>query len=813
MRKLLQKFVLLIAICSTISAAAVEHPNIWVTQQERGRVLELIDRYDWAKQIVSLMSDMVEESMEKYAKDSAYFIDEIPPFAIADVPTSISKPRAAKHLAILGDAYYAAVLYYITEERQYAQFAADVFSVYAERIAPLTPETTAISGSSFTDPRTSYAALALIYDFTYNYLNRPRTKVYSEAKGRYVAFDNDMAQRAILNMVGSTMQEYGAADKHGQVVSNHPILTAPGPLYGMLCIDDEAERERLLNLFWEVGTKHQNSFKNTILPLFSSQGIWPESVSYGFMPNVTLVLSVLDRAKPEWDVTRDHKSILEGNFFFDYLRNPDRTFVCYGDSHRYNDNTRDLYLYTLDIARRRGYTDLEAKARLALSQSYKATGGYHPDMKGRVHDNFKPLELLWGENIGDEEGTDVDFNRQSVIVEHAGVALQRSAVERDNELYGLCGIIGGAHYVHSHLTGITMELYGAEYVMAANGSLPTSVEARQLPIHENYYRIYAGNNTVVVNGTSHGEQKGAWKSKSYVWQNRAVNVASQPRHLEEGVSRNFSFATQRLDDEVNRATQERTLAILRTSDKTAYYFDMFRSRSLEENLFHDYIYHNLGDKMHLTSSDGGAIATSPTDRYQNDTGDPVQSPGWRYFSQTRATDGTADGVKLRFDVEYDGRYMHMLLPAGVEREYTTALAPPTRESRNGYVDKPTQVLVVRQEGEAWERPFISILEPSCNAAGSVESVEPLCDGGSVVGAKVTSCVEGEKIIDYIINLCDKGASYEDSTIGVSFTGRYGVVRVAKSRVTLYIGEGKSLKYRGFGVESNREGVAYEEFKL
>ncbi len=812
----MKRLLLLISIaviCGTLRAEALEHPNIWVTQSERGRVLELVERCDWAKEIVRQLEEIVGESVDLHTNQPSYLLDVIPAFATTQNPTSVSKPIATKHISIVGKAYYAAVLYYITEDKRYAQFAADVFSIYAERIAPLTPETTMISGNSFTDPRTTYASLALIYDFTYNYLNRPKSKVFSERRRRYVAFDNDVAQRAITNMVGNAMQEYGAADKHGKVVSNHPVLKAPGPLYGILCLDDEAERDRLLNLFWEVGTKHQNSFKNTILPLFSEQGIWPESVSYGFMPNVTLVLSVLDRAKPEWDVTREHKSILEGNFFFDYLRNPDRTFVCYGDSHRYNDNTRDLYLYTLDIARRRGYTDLVDKARLALSQSYRASGGYHPEMKGRVHDNFKPLELLWGESIGEEEGADVDFNMQSVIVEHAGVALQRNTIERDNELYGLCGIIGGAHYVHSHLTGITMELYGAEYIMTPNGSLPTSVEAREFPIHENYYRIYAGNNTVVVNGTSHGEQKGAWKAGACVWQNRAVNVASEPRHMERGASRNFSFATQRLDDEVNRATQERTLAILRTSDTTAYYFDMFRSRSLGENLFHDYIYHNLGDKMHLTTIEGEPLTTSPTDRYQNDTGDPVQSPGWRYFEQTRATDGTMGGVKLRFDVEYDGRYMHMLLPSGVEREYTTATAPPTRESRNGYVDKPTQVLVVRQEGEAWERPFISILEPSCNAAGSVESVEPICDGGSLIGAKVVSNVKGARVVDYIINQSDEKAEYRDKSSGVSFTGRYGVVRVTNDCVTLYIGKGECIKYKGFEINANREGVAFEEFRL
>ncbi len=39
--------------------------------------------------------------------------------------------------------------------------------------------------------------------------------------------------------------------------------------------------------------------------------------------------------------------------------------------------------------------------------------------------------------------------------------------------------------------------------------------------------------------------------------------------------------------------------------------------------------------------------------------------------------------------------MHMYVPNGMARNYTTALAPPTREAENGYVDKSTQVLAIR----------------------------------------------------------------------------------------------------------------------
>ena len=98
-------------------------------------------------------------------------------------------------------------------------------------------------------------------------------------------------------------------------------------------------------------------------------------------------------------------------------------------------------------------------------------------------------------------------------------------------------------------------------VMAPNAGLPPTVSERQIPLHEHYFRLYAGNNTVVVNGSSHGRDEGSWKGRAHVWQNTVVNIAAEPQHLEEGIAPEFSFATQYLDDTVNNAEQQRTRSL------------------------------------------------------------------------------------------------------------------------------------------------------------------------------------------------------------------------------------------------------------
>ncbi|WP_158837372.1 T9SS type A sorting domain-containing protein [Polaribacter sp. L3A8] len=343
-----------------------------------------------------------------------------------------------------------------------------------------------------------------------------------------------------------------------------------------------------------------------------------------------------------------------------------------------------------------------------------------------------------------------------------------------------------------------MELYGADYIMSANAGLPKTLAERKEPEHENYFWRHAGNNTMIVNGTTHGIQPGSWNTDSYLWMNTTVNVAAEPKHLEDPINPNFSFATQFLDDTVNNDQQKRTLSTIRTSETTGYYFDMFRSKSLGTNNFHDYIYHNLGDVTNIMTMDGTELPVSATTRYQNDIGDLQKSPGWRFFEDTNVTQSTDAAIQVRFDLNETNTYMNMFAASGVSREYTKALGPATREAKGGYINKKTQIVAVRQQGEAWNKPYVYIFEPSKSTNTSVKSTEHLYRGNVIVGAKVKSQIGDKVVTDYVI--CQEDASKVLSLpdVGIEFTGHFAVVRheqtLDKAYVTLYIGEGTSLTY-------------------
>ena len=810
-------FLLIVFLSASSIAESLQHPTIYATAAERQQILTKISSNTWANSLVNSMKSKVDSKIVTHNTNPAAIFSTVSFFPANDGNTeAYASPYTSAHGKVLSTAAYSAMLYYITEDVKYASFSADILNYYFDNLSTRTLATTTISGNYFYDPRTTYAQFAVAYDFIYNYLKTPGITVYNKATNTRVPYNHARAQTVIRNIAGNTLKESGGLDTQGKVVSNHPVLTAPGSLFSILCVEDDTDRERMFTLFWDRGTKRQNSFTKTILKMFTDQALWPESVSYGFMPNVQMILNLVDRVKPQLNAGANNLRLFESASLLENLRLPNRTFVRYGDSHRTLDGTDEISKYALNFAKRRGYTAIQTQAEIALKQFTNSTNGYSTTVPDTGFENYTALELFWGEPLPNVSVSAFDY-KPTVIIDHAGVALQRNYVTTNNTEYGLCGIIGGAHYVHAHCAGISMELYGNGDVMAANGGLPRSLAERKTLPFQGYLNKYAGNNTVIVNGTSKGASKsGAWGNDKFLYQDRVVNIAAEPKHLESPLSTNFSFATQFMDDNVNNCDQQRTLSTIRTSATTAYYFDLFRSKSLGANNFHDYIYHNIGDATNLKDASNNTLVVTPTTKYQVVVNDTQQSPGWLQYESTESTTGISDAVKIRFDLTTINKYMHMLMPAGVTREYTKALGPATYEAKNGYVNKKTQIIAVRQTGEAWNKPFISVFEPSANATATVQSVENITFNSKIVGAIVKSKLADRETTDYII--CNETNTGDISLpqFNLTFKGRFAIVRTEvktdKKDITLYIGEGTQLNFENHALTGDADKKGLLEVK-
>ncbi|HSH19448.1 MAG TPA: hypothetical protein VLA03_03295, partial [Draconibacterium sp.] len=763
---------------------------IWASAADKARILDNISNYTWAAKLKNDLKSRVDSKKDIHKTNPATLLNSI-----------IAIPgRRADHCDMLDIAVESGILYYLFDDKDYAQLSANIVNYYAEQLGvPNYNDCDPISGEDFfTESRTFYTRFGIAYDFIFNFVKDSTTTVYDRTTGTRKTFNHEKAQQTCKNFANLVL-------KNGGLNTNHSILEDPGALYNIICIDDKTVREEFFNRFWNGDTRNDAFNGYSLKTCRDNDGLWPESMSYGKGPHNGLIrmMEVIDRFKPELNIFANNMIILENAFVYENFKYPNNLEItAYGDSRRNSITLDNIYRNVLAIATRKNFTDLAARATQILQQTFRTTG-YNPRITTDYLDWDVPLLLLWGINF-DLSGT-IDPIKYSTTatINHAGVVMQRNYFTSDAQNNGLMYYTGGNHYVHSHLSGLDMELYGEGYVMAGVAADMPSPNDRSKDINRHYYRIYAGHNTVIVNGTSQGRGSGSWKSDGILWQNKTELLASEPKNLEEPISENFCFTTQFLDDNVNDCDQQRTNAILRTGPTTAYYIDIFRSKSNNVNNFHDYVYHNIGDALTLTDSENYALDLSPAPtRYQSFdvtyNGAVVKFPGWHYFESVNTSAATDKQIKSTIKLNTNpNRFMYVAMPGGNMREYTKALAPPVLEAAAGYDKKKAQVLTIRQNGEAWDRPFVVVFEPSSKTNPSVQSIENLYSDEAIIGAKIISEFGDKTIEDYILSLPESNINVTLQN-GISFTGRFAIVRYEQDLdtafTTLYIGEGDSLAY-------------------
>ncbi len=789
---------LVFAICILLSlgngfAQSLQHPIIWVHPTDRATILENIQNYDWASSLNAQLHSRNDAKVNTHVSTPSAILGSISPMP----------GNRSSHRDVLTSAVESGILYFLTEEDKYAQYCADILSDYTKKLATVSPANINFYNGYLIESREVYPKIGLIYDFVYHFLETEGTTIFDNETETRKPFNHDAAQAAIKNLID-------AINFRGLINSNHPVLEATGALYNILCLTDDTERQSYFNTFMN-GASRQNGLSWMLGHLSPEEGLWPETITYGKGPQriIMMLMNIVDRYQPNLKVIDNNLQVLEGSFAYENFKYPNNSAImAYGDSRRHNDETESLYENVATIANRKAYPQLERNSLVLLKKLYAEAGGYDPKIETDPLEYHSPLRLLWGVNVSDTITAKEIIYNTTATASHAGVVMQRNYFGSNREENSLMCYAGGAEYVHSHLSGLDMELYGVGYVM---GAVAADIDDRDSDINRHYYRIYAGHNTVIVNGKSQGSDQGSWKSDGMLFMNTTKLKASEPLPSEAPISTNFSFTTQLLEDRINNCDQQRTLSIIRTSGKSGYYLDIFRSKSLGTNDFHDYVYHNIGDAMQLTNNTSQGLALTPQpDRYPSFTvqksGYTMKFPGWHYFEDVKTSAATTKTVLGRFDVNKNNSYMHFAMPNGVTREYSSTLGPPTLEAEGGYDQKKVQILSIRQQGEAWNKPFIVVYEPSKNSEATIQNVESLFSGDQIVGAKVTSKIQNREIGDYIISHDGPSGSFSLPEISLQFEGRFAIVRKAtqdeQEQTSLYIGEGTQLSFGDLSLNGN-----------
>ncbi len=839
--KLLATSMLLVLFSFTLikSSHGMKRPIILADDADKARIQEVIAEREWAAGRLEDMKQNMAPHLERHKSSPLDYLTKTVP----EIPAGVHAHGRPLNLAL-----ESSVLYFMTDNEDYAQLAADILNVYVQQLGNESHAVELSTDGLVRDYWDLFPMVGLIYDFIHPFLKQEGMTVFDKGMGKRIPFDDELAQLMFERVVERGLGFWIEG-------SNHTIMEGAGILYCALSIEDKEKRDAYIRTFME-GSKPRTGLNWMKQVMIDNNGVWPESPGYSSPGIITYILmDAVDRSYPELGIYDGVEKVLTGfsdRLFFAYPSHEEG--VAFGTARRSRSGRPRIPAMVIRFIRRAGLEE-EAEATALLRHmkadreeygesstvSHYSRGGHW------VYREFLSMEMLEGYEPKRIES-------QAVVLPYAGVVIQNNLHADAPKEHGMMYYTGGAEHVHSALSGLNFEFFGAGYVMGGVGGMYAPRSAAK---YNDYYRNYAGHNTVVVNGRSKGSSEGFWGQQKMLYMDTTRMEAMEPKPYTEAVSKNFTFSSQILNDTVNNATQQRIVSIVRTSGTTGYYFDMFRSRSEEVNHYHDYIYRNMGEALVMREAGGGELPlVAAPDRYQSypvtryrvnsddeettihryvspdDKGGKYQEsltlrfPGWHYFTDVMSSAPDASGIHGTFFMEALERYNHVAMPGGFAREYTAAKAPPIFDAaepyaaiaREGHDEKSqAQLLSIRQPGEAWDRPFIVIYEPSANEEPTVQRVENIMNDGKVIGAKVVSHVDDKVITDRIIARDAAGETYEDPDSGLGFTGRFAIVRMIESEsgseINLYIGDGEKLSFQGNELSAGDGNKGYKAIRL
>jgi hypothetical protein len=826
MKKTFSIFLFLITGFSTgiSSYGNVSHPRIWVTPGDRAPILEKIETHAYAASLFEQLKERADSAVARHQADREGFLRTLPldgsregldhpPFRTIDGDESDRQIL----MPYIQDAVDCGVLYFLTEDPAYARCAADIIGVFVSALARMERSENLGNGGliyprdHLKEARIIGAQIPVAYDFIQPFVSAGN-RVFDIVSGGERPFPFADARK--------TFQAYvDMAIEVGHTGSNWSVLEASSLVGNLLCFDSEEKIAAYLPYYLTRQSERQDPL-STVAENFPNRGdIWPESLQYSrhVAAFSVYLMTILERLYPDLELARTYPGILEAPSKDYLLQYPNGDYIHFGDGHRrYRTDypTFEKAYLLAEMAGMERYVRLYGSLiKKGLENDYDRSRLADRTFAATVYKS--PLKLLW--SVPELKGRpDAQTRPRTVELPFAGIYLQRNLNTGNPEKDGLMAFVGGGHYVHGHASGMNIELYGEGHVLgvdAGKGKYRTD-------IHENYYRIFAAHNTVISNGAS--ASSGGWVNLG-IEQLELVDMEPMPG--QRAVSPDHSFSTTRFHDLHNlvaRAEHKRTLAVIRTSPTSGYYVDIFRARSDTPGQFHDYVYHNIGESLSFTGTPDGFRLTPDPGRFEESARRPwkqnsrFRHPGWHFFEDVESSGLTDSAVTARFEtraLEENPIYMDVYMNAGKDRSYTRAMAPPTKsgwrprdpitEHPPVYDDQPTPTLIVRQEGEAWTRPFAFVYSPSGESAGTgprdadgVQGVESLSTDGVFKGLMVQSSVNGEPLRQYILLPGEDGGTYQSTSPAISFEGHFGVITVngTGELLSLYIGSGESLRY-------------------
>lgn len=698
---------------------------------------------------------------------------------------------------ILGIARDAAFLYWMTGGDKYAKLAAGVFDTYMNGIyyrnVPIDlnygHQQTLVGMTSFeVIHEDALHILVPLYDFLYNYLNIH----YADKMNIYAGAFKKWADNIIAN---------GVPHNNWDLLQARYIMNVGLVLEDNKSYADGKGREYYIDYVMNRSSIRQWSLTHLADYGFDAQtGIWAECPGYSsvVINDYANFINLFD-TNLQYDLAKAMPVLSKAVAATPQYLFPNRMICGFGDTHPSYLNT-NFFIRMIQNAQVNKKKEQEryftALFKCLNPEVWKEDGISKKNVPVSVNSFFqdKPLQLDPDVHPGKiEEYVSPLFYAPNVswLVQRNGMHPRNSLMISQNASEGN----------HMHANGISMELYGKGYVLGPDAGIGLSLYSG-LDYME-YYSQFPSHNTVCVDGIS---------SYPVMKSNHSFDVLSCfPASAEPGTGfvpvtySNLSFR-----EPESRANQTRMMSIVTTGPETGYYVDVFRSRKERGgDKMHDYFYHNLGQTLTLTATDGTNLNLQPTEELAF-AGAHLYAYSYLYDKKVAATE---KDIRATFTINMkdgDDISMNLWMKGEPQREVFTALAPMTeglsRTPNMPYAikEQPTLTFVARQHGEAWNRPFVAIYEPSTvKEPSAIESVSYFDAENPTLPDFAGICVRTKNgRIDYIFSTSDASqtVTYRDMKV----KGDYALISNENAgNRTLFLGNGTYLHTSGIRIETSQ----------
>ncbi|EOR94487.1 : hypothetical protein [Arcticibacter svalbardensis MN12-7] len=687
----------------------------------------------------------------------------------------------------------AALVYFIEGDTRYAKFATHLFDVYMHGIyyrnVPYDIEHGNIQNlvgyTSFQVIKEGVVdPLASCYDYLYGYLKenaKDEIPIYSTSFKK-------MAEQIIKN---------GVPDNNWNLIQANIVLQVAFILEDDSKYEDGRGCQYYLDRIFNKTEARQWGITKLLNQGYDPHnGIWEECAGYsmGVTKDFTsLMITIQDAVNidilPDMPVLPKAVNVLPQYMF------PNKYVVAFGDTH-YGKVSPEAIFNMVRNARKFGKADQEKKYT-AMALMINNANGDSIDQNRRSRNAF--MSLLTG------NGTVLDRNIQPANINDyvtptfyapnvSWLALRNGFDSKHGLMISQAGSLGN----HMHSNGIAMELYGKNYVLGVEGGRGSSYFQ---PDYLEYYSQFPAHNTVSVNGIS---QYKAMKSE----QPFKMNAVYPQSERKTGYYPGISFSDLYFLEPKTNADQTRLMGVVRTGKTSGYYIDIFRSKCKAGNdKYHDYFYHNIGQKLTLSDTKNELLALSPSKQLSSAEGD---IKAYDYISDKESVKTDQD-FRATFELNIPGEErvsMNMWMRGDVNREIFKVKTPHSEAMRDAMIPNdiakmPLLTTIVRNNGEAWKHPFVAVYEPTTESEpATIKNITSFKANGAsdaFVGLKIESL---SNRTDYIFS----SDTFTPCTFqNISFSGTFGIVTKELDKTTLFLGSGNAIKNEGYSIKVKENG--------